>query len=695
MAGDVIKVLQVYSKGNKTAIPLTDIDSLKHSRYDADSILSNIYSTAVVYALDSTYQIPINDIDSLRIEDVDIDEYMECAESIRQYLFSQKEQPVEQFQQKLMEWLNKCEFVNHVSINESKDFIIVRLNNGMDFCLSFRDLSSDEFIETGDAARVMKTSSEKDEKYFNVTSTGDDTKNIIEPAILYFRARKSMSLVAAIDSYAETEWEELNNLQYLSPVNVTIKPIIGGYEFFEEDFSKYGLIIISLTHGDNDRSGMFQISDTKLYWKYLKSGILGVEILSEKGLIKYRAGLFDDYPWLFWVKPQFFASKILNKNCLIHGYYCYSIDLTKTISNATVFGYDSNLYYKPTKDYPKDSLIKHTRKLLHGLPFNQAISFKPYTEFGLEHKPTTNHLESRQRFFSISLNDIKFDPKDGVIVTGKIYGAKNLSVSTLSIYKHEGETAITPDIFDSCDEKWCLINKETGEFTAKYDNSDFDLDSKYSFTASFEYIGRYYYCDSKYFILKSSCPDKNHPHAIDLGLPSGTKWACCNLGASTPEECGDHFAWGETSKKNVYNWDTYEFVGFEARNRLGTNISGTSHDAAKAIWGDSWRMPTKEQFEELKNYCEESNNYIPGTTTENGQRYIGPNGNIIFFTGGTGYRWDETLWSDDRDWSYYWTATSYDDQIASTAYGYRSNFIGLNSYVNERYEGLAIRPVCP
>ena len=46
-----------------------------------------------------------------------------------------------------------------------------------------------------------------------------------------------------------------------------------------------------------------------------------------------------------------------------------------------------------------------------------------------------------------------------------------------------------------------------------------------------------------------SCPDNNHPHAIDLGLPSRTKWACCNVGANTPEGYGDYFAWGETEKK--------------------------------------------------------------------------------------------------------------------------------------------------
>ena len=57
-----------------------------------------------------------------------------------------------------------------------------------------------------------------------------------------------------------------------------------------------------------------------------------------------------------------------------------------------------------------------------------------------------------------------------------------------------------------------------------------------------------------------SCPDNNHPHMIDLGLPSGTKWACCNVGAHSPEEYGGYYAWGEISEKPVYNEVTYLYA---------------------------------------------------------------------------------------------------------------------------------------
>lgn len=92
------------------------------------------------------------------------------------------------------------------------------------------------------------------------------------------------------------------------------------------------------------------------------------------------------------------------------------------------------------------------------------------------------------------------------------------------------------------------------------------------------------------YLLVNLCPDDNHPHMIDLGLPSGTKWACCNVGATTPQGYGDYFAWGAV-KPN------YGSSG------IAPDIAGTEYDAATANWGNPWRMPTKNQCEELIDYC--------------------------------------------------------------------------------------------
>ena len=112
------------------------------------------------------------------------------------------------------------------------------------------------------------------------------------------------------------------------------------------------------------------------------------------------------------------------------------------------------------------------------------------------------------------------------------------------------------------------------------------------------------------------CPDGNHPHAIDLGLPSGTKWACCNVGANSPAECGDYFAWGETSPKTAYLTSNYKWY----RGGDPHNISKYCHnsdygtvdnrteleledDAAYVNWGPQWHMPSRDQSVELLNNC--------------------------------------------------------------------------------------------
>ena len=65
------------------------------------------------------------------------------------------------------------------------------------------------------------------------------------------------------------------------------------------------------------------------------------------------------------------------------------------------------------------------------------------------------------------------------------------------------------------------------------------------------------YVNAQDIVSYKKCPDNNHPHMIDLGLPSGTLWACCNVGATKQEECGSYFAWGETKEKDLYNESTY------------------------------------------------------------------------------------------------------------------------------------------
>jgi hypothetical protein len=83
---------------------------------------------------------------------------------------------------------------------------------------------------------------------------------------------------------------------------------------------------------------------------------------------------------------------------------------------------------------------------------------------------------------------------------------------------------------------------------------------------------------------------------VDLGLPSGTLWATCNVGANSPEEYGDFFAWGEVEPKEEYTNENYTYTET-------SNVLPLSADAANANWGEAWRMPTRNEQDELRIYC--------------------------------------------------------------------------------------------
>lgn len=113
------------------------------------------------------------------------------------------------------------------------------------------------------------------------------------------------------------------------------------------------------------------------------------------------------------------------------------------------------------------------------------------------------------------------------------------------------------------------------------------------------YIGQtirpvYSYVDTVNVSDLHICPDANHPHAIDLGLPSGKLWSCCNVGASAPEEPGGHYAWGETQTKEVYDDSTYSC---DSKDK---NISHTNYDAASVLMGNTWGIPSGKDFTELR-----------------------------------------------------------------------------------------------
>ncbi len=129
--------------------------------------------------------------------------------------------------------------------------------------------------------------------------------------------------------------------------------------------------------------------------------------------------------------------------------------------------------------------------------------------------------------------------------------------------------------------------------------------------------------------ISSNCPDEHHPHAIDLGLPSGTKWACCNVGAVLPTDYGGYYAWGETQIKDEYSWESYKYGQLNNFTvDIGTDIAGTQYDVARVRWGGAWQMPSLRQMEELTEVCSYTWTTVDGVQ---GGLLTGPSGKSLFF----------------------------------------------------------------
>lgn len=216
--------------------------------------------------------------------------------------------------------------------------------------------------------------------------------------------------------------------------------------------------------------------------------------------------------------------------------------------------------------------------------------------------------------------------------------------------------------------------------------------------------------------ISSPCPDDHHPHMIDLGLPSGTKWACCNVGADKPEVSGSYYAWGEITVKSYIDLDNYEFFDGDydcvtetwvdedgevieeefctpILTYLGDNIAGTDYDVAYRTWGDSWNMPTPDQFEELEKKCTHTWCSYNGV---NGRLFTGPNGSSIFMPVTGEFRGGAVM---DTHCGIYWSSAEmdWDPGHACCLYldFYSASHNGSGWY-NYRYDGHTVRPVaCP
>lgn len=166
---------------------------------------------------------------------------------------------------------------------------------------------------------------------------------------------------------------------------------------------------------------------------------------------------------------------------------------------------------------------------------------------------------------------------------------------------------------------------------------------------------------------------------VDLGLPSGTKWATCNVGANSPEEYGNYYAWGEIETKTGYWKESSLTYGVE----LGDISGNPRYDAATANWGKGWRMPTRQELQELVDRC------VWEWTSQGahyGYKVTGPNGNSIFLPA-AGYHSNPY-----GKCGLYWSSTP-TESLTKGASRLSFDSGSYNVKWNFRYVGNSVRPV--
>ena len=245
-----------------------------------------------------------------------------------------------------------------------------------------------------------------------------------------------------------------------------------------------------------------------------------------------------------------------------------------------------------------------------------------------------------------------------------------------ALFEKNGEKALKHIAFDN-PEPNLTTNRDTSLFTLPSTEKEY-IAKPYVLA-----FGKYYY-------------GKADDRWVDLGLPSGILWAKYNVGASSPEEYGGYYAWGETEEKSTYTWENYKYreKQYEGGDSwwtgafIGSEISSTSYDVAHVQWGEGARMPTLAEIKELLNYC----SFTVGTyNSVKGTIVTGPNGNSIFLPF-AGYQESDDLYGEGNC-GFFWSGTNEEGDTSDACH---LNCFGDGDYYRDdvgRFLGLSVRPV--
>ena len=173
---------------------------------------------------------------------------------------------------------------------------------------------------------------------------------------------------------------------------------------------------------------------------------------------------------------------------------------------------------------------------------------------------------------------------------------------------------------------------------------------------------------------------------VDMGLPSGTRWATCNVGTTVIHGVGTRIAWGETASKKLYAPSTCKYNDSQIPNYAGN----PTYDMATAKWGEGWCTPSKQQWDELIEHCDWDYVIINGV---NGVLFTSSKTYNMIFMPATGYTDDESYKLKYTTYNLaYWASTA--SPIGYGAYSYIANYEHGYMTTTNRYVAHCVRAVC-
>lgn len=228
----------------------------------------------------------------------------------------------------------------------------------------------------------------------------------------------------------------------------------------------------------------------------------------------------------------------------------------------------------------------------------------------------------------------------------------------------------------------------TGSYSSQV--SGLTSGTKYYVRAYVLYDNIFYYgATTSFTTTKPTTGTLNGHDWVDLGLPSGTKWATCNVGASSSTGYGDYYAWGETITKNTYSESTYQYYSNGTWINIGNDISGTQYDVAHVKWGSSWVLPSKSQINELLENCTSI------WTTQNGvwgRKFTSKINSVTIFFSAGGWYANNTHYGIGTAGNYMSSWASNADWMMNSQLCIDENSATLSSM--DRARGYMVRPVC-